>query len=335
MERVEYQPLVIQDLINLHKAEELDLNPWYQRRSVWRKPQKAYLINTIFEKKPVPSCYVRHYLDLKSEKSIKEIVDGQQRIRSILEYAGGEFNARHPNHKSPVPYLKLTTTERSAFLMTALSFGTIIGADEADVIEIFGRLNSVSKTLNSQERRNARFSGELKQFCLSQAATRVQLWRDLGVFSSNDIARMTEVQFVADLTLNMVKGLSDYSERRLDDFYEEFDESFKHRDDIESRMEKIFQKIIGLDPAAIRDTIFSRSPLFFTLFLLLDSAGRRVGIRKLEGALYAIDQSFNSDIPVSERKKADAAFYLACTASTQRIKSRRTREEYVRKALNL
>jgi hypothetical protein len=65
MERVDYQSLVLQDLINLNNAGELDLNPWYQRRSVWTRPQKSYLINTLFEKKPVPSCYIRHYLDIE------------------------------------------------------------------------------------------------------------------------------------------------------------------------------------------------------------------------------------------------------------------------------
>jgi hypothetical protein len=319
--------------VNQHKADELDLNPWYQRRSVWKRPQKAYLINTIFVKKPVPSVYVRHYLDLKKEKSIKEIVDGQQRIRSILEYIAGDFNARHPNHKKPIAYKKLSTAERRAFLMTALSFGTLIGADDTDVIEIFGRLNSVSKTLNAQEKRNARFSGELKQFALSEAARRVELWRTLAVFTSNDIARMMEVQFVADLTLNMVNGLSDFSEKRLDDFYSQFDETFPKRNAIETRIEKVVEKIVGLDVAAIRDTIFSRSPLFFTLFILLDSTAKRVGTRKLEAVLYSIDQSFNSDVPVSDRKKADADFYLACTSSTQRIKSRRVRQDYLKKAL--
>ncbi|MBI4965328.1 MAG: hypothetical protein HY913_18775 [Desulfomonile tiedjei] len=33
MDRVEYEKLIIQDLINLHKSGDLELNPWYQRRS--------------------------------------------------------------------------------------------------------------------------------------------------------------------------------------------------------------------------------------------------------------------------------------------------------------
>ena len=76
MERVDYQSLVIQDLINLDNSGELNLNPWYQRRSVWNESQKAYLINTLFERKPIPTLYIRHSIDFELQKSIKEVVDG-------------------------------------------------------------------------------------------------------------------------------------------------------------------------------------------------------------------------------------------------------------------
>ena len=61
MDRVDYQPLIIQDIINLNSRNELDLRPWYQRRVVWTPQQQAYLVNTILEQKPVPSIYVRHH----------------------------------------------------------------------------------------------------------------------------------------------------------------------------------------------------------------------------------------------------------------------------------
>lgn len=200
MDRVDYQSLVVQDLINLNRRDELNLQPWYQRRSNWTRPQKAYLINTILEGKPVPSVYIRHSLDLQKEKSIREVVDGQQRIRSVLEYAAGEFAARHPKHTHRVKYNQLTSSEREKFKLTSLAVGYLVGADDSDVVEIFGRLNSVSKTLNLQEKRNARFSGEFKQFCLKQASARVTFWRDYHIFSANDIARMLEVQFVSPVS---------------------------------------------------------------------------------------------------------------------------------------
>ena len=163
MDRVEYSPITIQELINGKERAELNLNPWYQRRSTWSQAQKAYLINTILERKPVPSLYIRHSLDIAKEKSIKEVVDGQQRIRAILEYVNNAFAARHPAYETKLKFSELSRSEKSSFRMTSLSVGYLLEASDTDVIEIFGRLNSVAKTLNLQEKRNARWSGEFKR----------------------------------------------------------------------------------------------------------------------------------------------------------------------------
>jgi uncharacterized protein with ParB-like and HNH nuclease domain len=181
MDRVDYESLIIQDLLNFYRDNSLNISPWYQRRSVWLEPQKAYLINTIFENKPVPSLYIRHQIDVDAEKSIKEVVDGQQRIRSIISYRNDEFAARHPDQKKKVKYSKLTKAQREAFVATKLSVGYLIGAQDQDVIEIFGRINSVSKTLNPQEKSNAQYSGDFKQFSLSQAAERLPFWRSTDI----------------------------------------------------------------------------------------------------------------------------------------------------------
>ena len=155
MERAEYQTIVIQDVINLYKADELNISPWYQRRSCWNISQKSYLINTLLEQKPMPAIYIRHSLDLEKQKSIKEIVDGQQRIRSILEYYNNEFSTSHPNYQGKIKFSAMKPPDRKKFLLTSLSIGYLLGATDEDVIEIFGRINSVSKTLNAQEKRNA------------------------------------------------------------------------------------------------------------------------------------------------------------------------------------
>lgn len=334
MDRVEYQPLVVQDLINLERNGELNLNPWYQRRSVWTPAQKAYLINSIFEKKPVPSLYIRHSLDLEKERSVKEVVDGQQRVRCVLEYAKSEFSARHPKHEKRVKYSELTKTEKESFRMTSLSVGSLVGATDSDVIEIFGRLNSVAKTLNLQEKRNARFSGEFKQFCLKQASQRVTLWRDYRIFTANDIARMAEVQFVSELVINILDGLRDYNAKEIDQYYHNFDDKFSEEKALAQRFEKVFAKIAQIEVEAIRDTIFSRSPLFFSLFLIVDSSDGKIEAAKIQRCLYEIDKSFNSDLPLNERSKSDAEFYLACTSNMHRIKSRQIRDKYIRRVLS-
>lgn len=335
MDRVEYEKLIVQDLLNLHKNAELDLNPWYQRRSVWTPPQKAYLINTLFEKKPIPSLYIRHSLDIEAEKSIREVVDGQQRIKAILEYAEDSFAARHPKYAKRVKYSQLKRSEVESFKLTSLSVGYLLGATDEDVIEIFGRLNSVAKTLNAQEKRNAQFSGEYKQFCLQQAAKRVVLWRDLRLFTANDIARMEEVQFTSDVTLNFINGLSDYSAARLDNIYTQYDEDFPKRKEMEEKFDHVFSQIVGLKPESVRDTVFSRLPLFFSLCFILGSTKKRLPASRIEGTLHEIDQILRSDIPFSDRKKEEAEFITACTASTQRIKQRSIRDGLIRNRLGL
>jgi hypothetical protein len=335
MERVDYESLIIQDLLNMHKSDELNLSPWYQRRSVWTRPQKAYLINTLFERKPIPSVYIRHHLDMESEKSIKEVVDGQQRLRAIIEYAADQYPARHPEHKSPKNFRSLTPTERSKFLTTKIAVGYLINADDSDVIEIFGRLNSISKSLNPQEKRNAKFSGDFKQFCLKQASQRVNFWREHNIFSANDIARMVEVQFVSDLVYNIINDLSDFRPASLDKIYKDYEEEFALEEEMERRLEDVFSIIASMSPGAIKDTIFSRPPLFFSLFLILDSVRCGISASQLESSLKIIDERYNVDTPVHERARADADFVQAVSSSTQRIKSRKARDAYIRKYLKV
>jgi hypothetical protein len=329
MERVDYESMVVQEFVTASERKELNVQPWYQRRAVWSTAHKAYLINSIFETMPVPTIYIRHALDLEIEKTVKEVVDGQQRIRSILEYREGGFAARHPEHPGRIRYEQLTPAQRSRFLMSKLPVAYLIGADDRDVIEIFGRLNAVSKTLNPQEKRSAKFSGEFHQFCLREAADRLSFWRDFNIFSATEISRMAEVQFTAELAMALVGGMADFSAARVDKAYQQWDEDFPERDNVGSRLEKVYQALGALTPEAIRDTIFSRSPVFYSLVLVLDSLPQIPNREHLEALMSDIDSHFNDPRPITERPAADLAFVAACTASTQRIRSRRARFDYI------
>jgi hypothetical protein len=330
MDRTEYQTIVIQDIINLNKTGELNIAPWYQRRSVWNISQKSYLINTLLEQKPMPAIYVRHSLDLEKEKSIKEIVDGQQRIRSILEYCKDEFLALHPKYQKKVKFSDLKPSDRQKFLLTSLSIGYLLGATDEDVIDIFGRINSVSKTLNSQEKRNADYSGEFKQFCLKYAALRVNFWKNYNIFSANQIARMQEVNFISDVVINLMEGLTDYSEAKINKYYEKYDDSFASASTVNKKLNKIFGILINVDPNTIKETIFKRQPILFSLIVVLND-NLRIGISKVEQALMNIDEIYNTDKPYDKRDADEINFLSACKASTQRITQRKIRDKFIRK----
>jgi len=330
VQRVDHESMVIQDLLNAYDREELDISPWYQRRAVWTNAHKSYLINSIFSNMPVPTIYIRHTLDLENERTIKEVVDGQQRVRSVIDYRDNKFAARHPDHPRRIYYRSLTPTQRQHFLMSKLSVAYLIDADDSDVIEIFGRLNAVSKTLNAQEKRSAQYSGEFHQFCLRESVDRLPLWRDLHVFTATEISRMAEVQFLAELCMALLLGPQDSSAPKIDAAYKQWDEDFPERDVLAGRLDRVFSAVASLNPEAIRDTIFSRSPLFYTLILVLDSMERLPSRVSLQQSLHDIDERFHDERPANQRPKLDVEFVAACTASTQRIKSRDTRFAYVK-----
>ena len=330
MDRVDYESVVIQDIITFHSREELNLAPWYQRRSVWKRNQKAYLINTIHESKPVPSIYVRHTIDLANEKSIKEIVDGQQRVRAILEYRSDEFPAPHPKHPRPVLYSDLDSTSRKRFLLTALSVGYLIGAEDADVIEIFARINSVAKTLNPQEKRNAQYSGAFKRFCTSEAVARLGFWRDYAVFTDDNIARMLEVQFISDVVVNLKEGLLDFSAKKLDDYYAAHDDAFSPERAIRARLRKIFEILLRIDPAKLKGTVFCRPQVLFSLMLVIDSTSI-ASTRRLEHCITDIDSKVAAVRAGEGRGTLSTEAYEAfTTGNMHRIRFRKIRDAVIR-----
>ncbi|MBN9004882.1 MAG: DUF262 domain-containing protein [Rhizobiales bacterium] len=327
MERVDYESLIISDLLGFYNSKTLNLNPWYQRRSVWSPPQRAYLMNTIFERKPVPSIYIRQQIDIESERSIKEVVDGQQRVRTIIAYRADEFAARHPAHKGRVKYSDLTPAQKSTLLSTALSVGYLIGATDQDVIEIFGRINSVSKTLNPMEKLNALYSGEFKQFCLNQAVARLPFWRNTNIFSANEISRMQEVQFMSDLVINFIEGLIDYNPNKIKKYYKDYDETFEQEDDLEKRLEALFQRLVSLPPDDFSDTIFRSSQIAFSLMLVLDQKRDAMpSLDKIHDVVRAVDARASAaiDSPADPDPRYVSGFH---GGNLHRIKSRAVRHE--------
>lgn len=317
MDRVEYQPLIIQDILNLYKREELNLRPWYQRKVVWTQLQQSYLINTIHERMPIPSIYVRHSIDLNSGKSVREVVDGQQRLWSVIQYAGDAFAARHPKYEKPVRFSQLTKAEKHQFLTTSLAVGYLLGADDGAVIEIFGRINSVAKKLSPQETRNAKYSGEFKHFCVRQAASRVNFWRTRNIFTALEIARMVEMQFIAELVMNLLEGLQDYSPKRIDTFYADNEKTFSKQTSITKRLDDVFEILASLSESSIKDTIFRRPPLFFSLFLIVDELKSSIDTWEIEAAIASVDAAFHAQ----KKTKADNEFYIACRSNPHCIRA--------------
>src|SRR5690349_6065204 len=77
----------------------LTIKPTYQRRPVWARKQKCYLIESILLGFPIPEIYVQHSTTAEGISSFA-IVDGQQRIRAILQFIGVERDPKEQEFNS-------------------------------------------------------------------------------------------------------------------------------------------------------------------------------------------------------------------------------------------
>ena len=73
---------------NEYQKGTLDLDPKYQRKPVWLRGQQCFLIDSLLSGCPIPQVYLNIITKGKgvNRKSVYEVVDGQQRLRTIIDY---------------------------------------------------------------------------------------------------------------------------------------------------------------------------------------------------------------------------------------------------------
>lgn len=77
----------VSDFISWQKNNTLILSPSFQRRAVWNKTSKSFLLDTIIRGLPTPIIIIRDMkTDIEKLESSREVVDGQQRLRTIMSF---------------------------------------------------------------------------------------------------------------------------------------------------------------------------------------------------------------------------------------------------------
>ena len=82
--KIEHWPL----LTFKEYEDDINPNPAYQRSAVWKPEQKQLLIDSILRKIDIPKLYLR---EMNSKRFTYEIIDGQQRMRTLWEFLASKF----------------------------------------------------------------------------------------------------------------------------------------------------------------------------------------------------------------------------------------------------
>src|SRR4051812_44405052 len=74
------------DFLSWQRMKSLVLSPSFQRRPVWSAAAKSFFIDTIARGHPIPIVFLREQTNLDTLEPSREVVDGQQRLRTLLSY---------------------------------------------------------------------------------------------------------------------------------------------------------------------------------------------------------------------------------------------------------
>lgn len=257
----------INDFVEWDTQNQLKLNPQFQRRPVWSDKAKSYLIDTILRGKPIPKIFIRQIIDVKTKTSIREVVDGQQRLRTILSFIKDGFaisRSQHPDFGG-MRFSQLPVDIQTQFLSFELAVDLLVNLPNSEILDIFARLNSYAVVLNEQEKINSSHFGPFKVLADQLGFRYNEYWTKQNILTSQQVLRMQEVNLVADLLIAMLEGIK--AKKSIKRYYAQYEKSFPGDvAELETRFSAVMDCISRVFPEGLNGTEFHRVHLFYSLF---------------------------------------------------------------------
>lgn len=214
-------------LLDLHQNNQLDLDPPYQRRSVWTTKDKQFFLDTLFRNYPSPALFLHKTVN-EAGKATYHVVDGKQRIETILGFVSDKVKIAKDFGDMRLDGKKWSELAgdldlKQRFWNYQITVEQIDFIEGSIVNEVFDRLNRNARRLTAQELRHAKYEGWL----ISQVeneATREE-WSNLGVVTKGRAKRMMDCQFISELVLALLeRKVLGFDQDLLDELYAKYED---------------------------------------------------------------------------------------------------------------
>lgn len=189
---------------------ELELQPSFQRKTVWTDAMQSRLIESLLLRIPLPSFYVD-----ASDEDKWLVIDGQQRLTAVerfvnredqtaLRLSGLEFLSEYEGYS----YGELPRPLQRRIVETQIAVYTVERGTPSDVkFIIFKRINTGGLPLSTQEIRHALFQGPATNFLRQLAES-----EDFKIATDGSIQdqRMAAQELVLRFIAFLIHSLDDY-----------------------------------------------------------------------------------------------------------------------------
>ena len=335
----------IMDIKNWWDRGELDLTPKFQRRNVWVDKARSYLIDTIIRGKPIPKIFIRLKENANTRRTVREVVDGQQRLRTVITFLedGFSINKAHNAEYGGRYYSQLDSNTQKGIQRYEFSIDILTDAPDSEIYDIFARLNRYPVKINDQELRNSQFFGEFKTTTYQLAHEFNTFWLQNRIMTESQISRMGEAEFTAELLIAVSQGIKAKSKGIIDNTFREFDDTFPNRLIIMKNFRETMDMIAAIMQDSLEESCFRRVPLFYSLFCAMYHMqyklphlnSKRVQIKhadlpKIRVALEKVEPIFEVDkSDIDQLSSKEKSFRLATDVHTIHASNRLLRAKYL------
>lgn len=283
----------IGDFLEWSSNSLLELSPDFQRRGVWTKQAKSYLMDTVVSGKPMPKILMTQRLS--TSRNTRVIVDGQQRLRSIIEFCSDEYaiSKSHNEEFGGKYFSTLPDSVKSDIYKYEIGVDVLFDMSYEETLDIFARLNTYSVRLNKQELFNAKYLGPFKQAAYKIGYRYVKYWIDSGVLTKAKVTRMGEAELASDILAVALEGIQ--TNKTIEKIYAKYEDENADIGRFVSQAIDALDLIIGMyPPEELKQTNYRRIHVFYSLFCAVYHSlfgvphlenDRRAGLRKSVGVV--------------------------------------------------
>lgn len=324
-----------------YREGRLELRPPFQRKPVWTEKQRSALIESALLDIPIPEVYVQVTVDQDGEQQFA-VVDGQQRLRTILQFVGiereedreGEDNNNFAldalPQTSPMKgksFADIVGPARTSFYQYEICVRMMYTDKVRDVEDVFKRLNKFTMPLKAQELRNATFHGAFAR--LSEELADDEYWAVNRIVTPSAIRRMSDIEMMSDLLIGLLHGPQGGSAKAINSYYETYEQHEEAFPD-QTRVRILFGRTKDLVARLFVDisgTRWGNRADFYSLFVamaavLQDSSIPRTHEKGLRDELLKFGDAVSAKLKTGNRT-GPAGVYTAAIEKGSNDKARR------------
>lgn len=211
--------------LDLYRNKQLDLEPPYQRKSVWSSKDKKFFLDTIFRNYPAPPVFIHRSVNDQGYTKY-HVVDGKQRLETILSFyenkisMASDFGDVNLDGKK---FKNISGEYKRVFWDYTLVVDFIDSIDGNNIEEVFDRVNRNARNLLPQELRHAKYNGWFISLCEEEADS--DFWWDFKISTKGRDRRMKNVQFISEALMIVLENkIVGFDQARIDSVYADYDD---------------------------------------------------------------------------------------------------------------